>query len=96
MCDGAVLGNTHPVTVTEFVRSLERAMGQETRKEYVAIRNTGDVLFTHANVTKAQKAFNFTPAVSLDEGLDKFAKWFREYSRLMPVELWTYPNHKRQ
>ena len=65
-------------------------MGQDTLKEYTTIRRTGDVLFTHANVTNAHEAFNFTPAVSLDEGLLRFAHWYNEYSHTMPNELWTY------
>ena len=70
-------------------------MGQETKKEYVSVENTGDVLFTHANVSKAHEAFDFTPSVPLDEGLERFADWFLEYSQHMSPELWAYPEKEK-
>lgn len=85
-------GNTHPYTVTEFVDSLERALQRTAIKDYVSVENNGDVFFTHANVSKATFAFNFTPIVSLDEGLDRFASWFKDYAKEMSPELWFYPN----
>lgn len=84
------LGNTHPVTVTEFVKELEKALGMEAKVEYKKLENSGDVLFTHANVSKAHAEFDFTPQVSLEEGLRRFSQWFKTYSEDMKPEMWAY------
>lgn len=84
------LGNTNPVTVTEFVKELEKALGMEAKVEYKKLENSGDVLFTHANVSKAHDEFDFTPEVSLEEGLRRFSQWFKTYSPDMKPELWAY------
>eukprot|EP00210_Caulerpa_lentillifera_P008686 g8285.t1 len=84
------LGNTHPVTVSEFVQKLENALEVKAEVKYKRLENSGDVLFTHANVSKAHQAFNFTPMTSLDEGLMKFSRWFKNYSQDMTDEMWNY------
>ena len=73
------LGNTMPVTVTDFVTELEAALGLRAKREYVPVPNLGDVLITHANVTAAHEAFGYSPETSLREGLGHFAKWYFDY-----------------
>ena len=38
----------------------------------------GDVYQTFADVTDLEKDFGFKPKTSLKEGLEKFAKWYKE------------------
>lgn len=73
------LGNTNPVTVTDFVTELEGALGLKANREYIPVPNLGDVLITHANVTAAHEAFGYSPKTSLREGLGHFATWYFEY-----------------
>ncbi|GMH37334.1 hypothetical protein BSKO_05207 [Bryopsis sp. KO-2023] len=73
------LGNTNPVTVSDFVSKLEGALRQSAIRKQVPLGNTGDVLFTHANISAAHGAFGYTPQVSLEEGLKLFALWFYDY-----------------
>ena len=48
-------------------------------KEYVAVPGTGDVLFTHADVSRARAELGYAPATPLAVGLGKFVAWFQEY-----------------
>ena len=73
------LGNTHPVTVSAFVDSLERALGKTAKREYVPMPKTGDVPFTHADVSAAKKDLRYNPTVGLDEGLQNFVRWYVKY-----------------
>lgn len=70
------LGNTHPVNVSHFVSTLEAALRVRAVREYVAVPQTGDVLRTHANVSRAARELGYAPRVALDEGLQRFADWF--------------------
>lgn len=73
------LGNTNPVTVSAFVDSLERALGKTAKRDYVPMPTTGDVPFTHADVSAAKKDLRYNPTVGLDEGLQNFVRWYVKY-----------------
>jgi UDP-glucuronate 4-epimerase len=73
------LGNKHPVTVSDFVSILEKHLGKEAKREYVPMPKTGDVPFTHADVSKAAAELGYDPVTSLDEGLKHFAEWYLEF-----------------
>ena len=73
------LGNTNPVTVSAFVDSLERALGKTAKRDYVPMPKTGDVPFTHADISAAKKDLQYNPTVGLDEGLQNFVRWYEKY-----------------
>ena len=73
------LGNTNPVTVSAFVDSLERALGKTAKRDYVPMPKTGDVPFTHADISAAKKDLQYNPTVGLDEGLRHFVQWYEKY-----------------
>jgi UDP-glucuronate 4-epimerase len=39
----------------------------------------GDVYQTYADVSELEKDFDFKPSTSIEEGLNKFAKWYFDY-----------------
>ncbi len=39
----------------------------------------GDVNKTWADVSRLQKDYNYEPNTSVDEGVEKFIKWFKSY-----------------
>src|SRR5215472_313247 len=70
------LGNSRPVKLTEMVELLERIIG----KRAVLERNLpqpGDVPLTWADITKACRVLGYRPAVPLQEGLERFVRWYR-------------------
>jgi len=73
------LGNTHPVNVSDFVGILEHHLGKAAKREYIPMPSTGDVLLTHADVSKAMADLNYRPSTSLSAGLGKFVVWYKEY-----------------
>ena len=38
----------------------------------------GDVLITYANVSKANRLVGYNPQVTLEEGINKFVKWYKD------------------
>jgi len=73
------LGNKKPVKVSDFVSILEKHLGKKAIRNYVPMPKTGDVPYTHADVSKAAEELNYNPMTSLDEGLSIFVKWYKEY-----------------
>ena len=67
------------MTVSDFVSVLEKHLGKTAIREYVPMPKTGDVQFTHADVSRAASELGYAPHTSLDEGLRKFAEWYLDF-----------------
>ena len=50
----------------------------EAHKELVGMQ-PGDVPVTYADSAALEKDFGFTPKIGIQEGLRKFAEWYKEY-----------------
>lgn len=72
------IGNHSPVKLMDFVTTLEQKLGKEAKKEFLPMQ-PGDVPRTYADVTELMKDFDFKPDTSIEEGLGRFADWFKEY-----------------
>ena len=74
-------GNSHPVKLMDFISILEKAIGTEAKKEFLPMQ-PGDVYQTYADVSELEKDFDFKPKTTLEEGLTRFAAWFKAYYHL--------------
>lgn len=74
------IGNSAPVQLMDFIRSMEKAMGKEAIKEYLPMQ-PGDVIDTYADVSPLEKEFNYRPQTDIDTGLQKFVHWYRSYEK---------------
>lgn len=74
------IGNSSPVELGRFIELMESAMGREAVKEYLPMQ-PGDVLATYADVSDLEREVGFRPSTPIEEGVQRFADWFREYYR---------------
>lgn len=72
------IGNNHPEDLMIFIETLEKALGKSAEKQLLPMQ-PGDVPQTYADVTELERDFGFKPDTSIEEGLGKFAKWYKEY-----------------
>ena len=78
------IGNNQPESLMSFVETLEKCLMREgiidkpAEKELLPMQ-PGDVYQTYADVEELVKDFGFKPSTSLEEGLSRFAKWYKEY-----------------
>jgi UDP-glucuronate 4-epimerase len=72
------IGDSHPVGLMEMIDSLERALGR-TAEKVMRPMQQGDVTATYADVSRLHALTGYRPKVMLDEGLARFADWFRGY-----------------
>lgn len=78
------IGNNSPESLMDFVNILEQKLmkygiiNSVAEKELLPMQ-PGDVYQTYADVSELEKDFGFKPSTSLEEGLDKFAKWYKDY-----------------
>ncbi|WP_342084258.1 NAD-dependent epimerase/dehydratase family protein [Dyadobacter sp. OTU695] len=72
------IGNGSPVNLLEFITELEKGMGKEAIKNYMPMQ-PGDVPRTWADQTRLEKTTQYTPNVSLADGIAEFTSWFKQY-----------------
>jgi UDP-glucuronate 4-epimerase len=75
------LGNNNAASVNELIAAIETATGKQAQRNEVP-PPPGEVAATWADITESQRDFGFVPKVSLPEGIQRFADWYRQYHRL--------------
>lgn len=72
------IGNNQPVELNRFIEVIEQALGKEAKKNLLPMQ-PGDVPATYADIEALEQAVGFRPATSIEEGVTKFVRWYREY-----------------
>ena len=69
------IGNGSPVTLEEFITTLEDCIGIKAIKEYLPMQQ-GDVEKTWADISKLGFDISFSPLSNLKQGLKQFVEWY--------------------
>lgn len=72
------IGNSDAVKLGEFIAAIEAATGKEALKEMLPLQ-PGDVPDTFADSSALEQSVGYKPATSVEEGVNRFVKWYREY-----------------
>ena len=72
------IGNNKTVEVSHVVGLLERQFGRKAKIELAAMQ-PGDVPETCADVDDLMRDVGFRPSTPIEEGVGRFAVWFKEY-----------------
>jgi len=72
------IGNNQPVSLLDFVASIEKAVGRKAEKIMLP-RQAGDMETTYANIDSLQQAIGFRPDTPIDQGMARFVEWFRSF-----------------
>ncbi len=70
------LGRGHTSSLSDFIRLVERVVGSEA----IIVEEPpkpGDVPVTHADITKARALLDYSPLVSVEEGMRRFWEWYQ-------------------
>jgi UDP-glucuronate 4-epimerase len=76
------IGNHQPVELMSFIGTLEAALGQGAKKNFLPMQ-PGDVVATYADVEDLGKNVNFTPHTQLEKGIEEFVKWYQAYQKFL-------------
>ena len=72
------IGNNQPVTLMDFIETVEKTLGKRAQKEFLDIQ-PGDVPATYADVDDLIQDVGFKPDTSLQVGVERFVAWYKEY-----------------
>lgn len=73
------IGGSNPVETLALVRALESSFGLTADCQLVGAQ-PGDVSYTCADTAKLEAAYGTVPETSLEDGIERFAAWFKGYN----------------
>jgi UDP-glucuronate 4-epimerase len=72
------IGDSRPVGLMTMIEALEAALGRKAGK-IMRPMQPGDVTATYADVSKLNALTGYHPQVMLEDGLERFARWYRDF-----------------
>jgi UDP-glucuronate 4-epimerase len=72
------LGNDRPVQLMRFIELLEQNLGRSVEKRLLPMQ-PGDVPDTWADVSALRRDVGYAPSTSIEQGVEKFVAWYRDY-----------------
>jgi UDP-glucuronate 4-epimerase len=72
------IGNNSPVNLMDFIEAIEKSLGKKAIKNFLPMQD-GDVPATWANVDDLVEDLGYAPSVGIEEGVDRFVKWYLDY-----------------
>jgi UDP-glucuronate 4-epimerase len=72
------IGNNSPVALMDFIHAIENSTGKKATMKMEDIQ-PGDVVKTWADVNGLIENHDYRPNTPVEEGIEKFVKWYREY-----------------
>lgn len=72
------IGNNDPVKLIEYIRAIEKALGKTAKLDLLPLQ-PGDVPDTYADSSQLINNVGYRPNTSVDEGVQKFVQWYREF-----------------
>lgn len=71
------LGNSETVELSRLISLIETNLGKKANIERKDMQ-PGDVDKTFADISKAKRLLDYSPEVSIDEGIKRFISWYRK------------------
>jgi UDP-glucuronate 4-epimerase len=72
------IGNSKPVNLMEFINAIEKTLDKRAEMNMIPMQ-PGEVEKTWADVQELSRDFNYSPSVSVEEGVKKFIAWYRAH-----------------
>lgn len=73
------IGNNQPVELITFIKTIEDAIGQEAKKNFLPMQ-PGDVVATYADIADLKRDVGFAPKTELAVGISNWVKWYQSFA----------------
>ena len=75
------IGSNNPIELMRYIEILEEKLGKVAVKNLLPLQ-PGDVPATFADVDALVEDVNYKPSTSIEEGIEKFVSWYKEYYKV--------------
>ena len=65
----------------DYISCIEKYLGKKAKIKMLPLQK-GDVPETFADISPLKDDYEFTPKVSVDEGVNRFINWYKEYYKV--------------
>ncbi|MBV1864409.1 MAG: SDR family NAD(P)-dependent oxidoreductase [Rhodobacteraceae bacterium] len=72
------IGNSEKVLLLDYIQAIENAIERKITRNYMDIQ-PGDVSASWANCELLKNLVNYQPRTSVQQGVDRFVEWYRDY-----------------
>jgi len=72
------IGNNSPEELLDYIEAIEDALEVKANKELLPLQ-PGDVIDTYADIQDLVQDFDYKPSTTINEGVLKFIKWYKNY-----------------
>ncbi|HET6587798.1 MAG TPA: NAD-dependent epimerase [Oleiagrimonas sp.] len=72
------IGQEQTVELLRYIEVLEKCLDKKANMEMLPLQ-PGDALDTEADMARLRHAVDYRPRVSVDEGVPKFVRWYKDY-----------------
>jgi len=72
------IGRGEPVELMSFIETLARHLKVEAKLNFLPMQ-AGDVVKTMADTQALKEDFGYQASVSIDDGVKRFARWYKHY-----------------
>jgi UDP-glucuronate 4-epimerase len=70
------LGCSQMISLNRLIEVIESTLGIKANIDRLPM-HPGDLLLTHADISKAEKLLGYAPQTTIESGIRKFVEWFR-------------------
>lgn len=74
------IGNNRPTQLMDYIHALEDNLGVKAQYNLMPMQD-GDVPSTCADVSKLEADLGYRPQITVQEGVARFVKWYRDFYR---------------
>lgn len=75
------IGNNNPVKLIEYIHAIEKSLGKKAILDLLPLQ-PGDVPDTFADSTALEQAVGYKPSISVDDGVQQFVNWYRDFYKV--------------
>lgn len=72
------IGSSKTVNLISYIKKIEKIIQKKANKKFLNLQK-GDILRTHADISKIKREINFKHKTDIYKGLFKFISWYRKY-----------------
>ena len=72
------IGNNNKVQLLDYIETLEKQLGKKAIRNELPLQ-AGDVPDTWADCSELVEDFGYKPSTTVEVGIERFVKWYREY-----------------
>jgi UDP-glucuronate 4-epimerase len=75
------LGRGQPTVLLDVIRLIEKGLEAKAKLQFLP-QPPGEPPLTHADISKAGGLLGYRPSVSIEEGVARYVRWFRERGKV--------------